>query len=376
MTDEPADTLPGLLLRQAAEQKDGTAYYDRHRGLWRNHRWGVVADRVSRLSAGLSRRGIGAGDIVAVIGDRPALICAAIAAQSVGAVPLILSSDLPEPALTDALAGHNVCAAFVDGQHGVRLLASLRGRLPSLALVVAEQNGGPRQSDENWLTSYEDLITSAGDVSPAPIASPKDIAFLVVSADETCTLSTVSISHAVALEHARRVAQFADTRRTDCVFAALPLSWLDGLTHHQVLSLLVGFPLIYPGQSTVLRDLRDAAPTLLFGPPPFYERLREEIAGRIVGTRVRRRLTAAHESAAPSLLGRLLWRDRLNVRAGLSRVRFAGVFNEAPQPETVRFFARLGIAIHDLDRSADPIDAEAPRAASSAREFVVAHEAA
>jgi long-chain acyl-CoA synthetase len=376
MTDKAADTLPSLLSWQAAEQGDGPACHDPYRGIWRSHRWNVVADRVFRLAAALSGRGVGAGDTVAVIGNRPALFWAAIAAQSIGAVPLLLPSALPATALTDALTGRGVRAVFVDGHHEVRLLASLRDRLPSLALVVAEQTGGPWRWDEQWLASYQDLIASAGGASPETVASPHDIAFIVISADDAGAPRTDSISHAAAIERARRAAQFADTRRSDRVFAALPLSWLDGLIHHQVLSLLAGFPLIYPGQSTVLRDLRDAAPTLLFGPPQFYERLREEIAGRIVGTRVRRRLTAAQEGAAPSLLGRLLWRDRLSARAGLSRVRFAASFNQAPQPETVRFFARLGIAIHDLDRSAATIDPESSQSALGAREFVVAHEAA
>jgi long-chain acyl-CoA synthetase len=335
-----------------------------------------VTDRVSRLAEILSRRGVGAGDTVAVIGNRPALVWAAIAAQSVGAVPLILASDLPEPALTDALTGRDVRAAFVDGQHCVRLLASLRDRLPSLALVVAEQNGGPRQRDENWLSSYQDLIALAGATPPVPIPLPQDIAFIVISADESGALRIVSISHMAAIERARRVAQFANAQRTDRVFAALPLSWPEGLIHHQVLSLLAGFPLIYPGHATVLRDLRDAAPTLLFGPPLFYERLREEIAGRVVGTRVRRRLTAAHEGVAPTMVGRLLWLDPLKVRAGLSRVRIAANFGHAPQPDTMRFFARLGIAIHDLDHADDSMGAESSQSAFGAREFVVAHEAA
>jgi long-chain acyl-CoA synthetase len=241
---------------------------------------------------------------------------------------------------------------------------------------VAEQNGGPRQRDENWLSSSQDVIASAGAAPLAPIGLPQDIAFIAVSTDEAGAPRTVSMSHATAIERARRVAQFADAQRTDRVFAALPLSWPEGLIHHQVLSLLAGFPLIYPGNATVLRDLRDAAPTLLFGPALFYERLREEIAGRVVGTGASRRLTAAHEGVAPSMLSRLLWLDPLKVRAGLSRVRIAASFGRTSQPETVHFFARLGIPIHDLDRSDGPIEAESSQSTLGAREFVVAHEAA
>jgi long-chain acyl-CoA synthetase len=377
MTIRAADTLPLLLLSQVAEHGVGTAYHDRFKGLWRGHSWRAAADRTTRLATALSRHGIRNGDAIAIIGNRPEWLWAAIAAQWIGAIVLVAAPELPGAVLADAFSKHQVRAAFVDGDHETRLVASLRDSLADLALVISVQADGPRRPCEPWLSSYRELIGAIGSATPPPVvAAPQDIAFITISHDKAAVSQTVSVSHATAIERARRVALLAKPTRADRVFAALPLSWPHGLIHHQVLSLLSGFPLIYPGGSTVLRDLRDAAPTLLFGPPLFYQRLRDEIAERIIDARVRSRLAIGSEAAPPSLFGRLLWRNPLNDRAGLNRVRMAVSFDGEPPPDVARFFGALGIAIRDFGDVDDPV-AETPRqSASAAPELAVAHQAA
>jgi long-chain acyl-CoA synthetase len=377
MTLLVADTLPSLLLSQAAKQGDSRAYYEPFKGHWRGHSWSTTADRTARLAAGLSRHGIRNGDAIAILGNRPQWVWAAVAAQWIGAVTLVAAPEVPGAVLADAFATHNVRAVFVDGDHEIRLVASLRDSLPDLALVVLDQADGLPRVREPWLSSYREMMAAFGSATPPPAAAaPQDILFITIWRDRAGVSQTLSVSHATAIERARRVGLLAKATRADRVFAALPLSWPHSLIHHQVLSLLVGFPLIYPGRSTVLRDLRDAAPTLLLGPPVFYERLRSEIAGRIVDARVRERLVSASEAAPPNLFGRLIWRDPLNERAGLNRVRVAASFDGEPSPDVARFFGALGIAIRDFGRVDDPV-AETPRqSAGAAAELAVAHQAA
>lgn len=376
MTIPVADTLPSLLLSQMAGYGDGMAYHDRGKGLWRGHSWRAATDRTARLAIALSRHGIRSGGAIAIIGSRPEWVWAAIAAQWIGAVVLVPAPEVSRPVLADALAKHNVRAVFVDDDHEIRLVASLRDSLPDLALIISNQANGPQRPREAWLSSYRETMAAIGSAPPLPlVATPQDIAFVTITRDKTGVSRTASFSHATAIERARQVGLLVKATRADRVFAALPLSWSNGLIHHQILSLLVGFPLFYPGPSTVLRDLRDAAPTLLFGPPLFFERLRDEITGRIVDARVRSRLTTGGDAAPPNLFGRLLWRDPLNARAGLNRVRVAASFDGKPSPEVARFFGALGIAVVELD--ANDAFAEAPRSSvSSTAELAVAHQAA
>jgi long-chain acyl-CoA synthetase len=372
-----ADTLPSLLLSQAAEQGDGTAYHDPFKGLWRGHSWRATTDRTARLATALFRQGVRSGDAIAVLGNRPQWIWAAIAAQWIGAVALIPAPEVSGPVLVEAFRKLRVRTAFVDGDYEIRLVASLRDSLPDLELVVSDDAKGPGRAREPWLSSYQEMMAVTGPATPPPVvAAPEDIAFITIGRNKAGVSRTLSLSHAAAIERARRVGLLAKARRTDRIFAALPFHWPQGLVHHQVLSLLVGLPLIYPGRSSVLRDLRDATPTLLLGPPPFYQRLRDEIAGRIVDPRVQERLVRASEAAPPNLFGRLLWRDPLNYRAGLNRVRVAASFDGEVAPDVARFFAALGIGVRDFGRVDDPLTEAAQQSAGPGAELAVAPQAA
>jgi long-chain acyl-CoA synthetase len=376
----PAETLPQLLLARAAEHGNNPAYYDKHKGLWRSHSWRQVADRTAMLAAALARRGIGEGDVVALIGNRPALVWAMVAAQSLGALPLLLAPELPPETMEDALASRQVRAAFVDGLHEVATIGALRLRLPRLNLVIHDDEGGLRQRRETWLVSYA-AFTTEDPVPPlSPAVGPQDIAFIAMGVGEEAT-RTVQFRHAAAIADARVAASVGGAHIQDRMFGALPLSWSDGLILHQIQSLLVGFPLVYLSDGTmVLHDLRDASPTLLFGPPRFYRRLQEEIGSRTAtgGSWRRRLFEPSPKAASAGLLGRWFWTDPVKDHFGLSRVRSALSVGGAPAPNVARFFASLGITIRDLDRAREPVAVQTPSSDRNVDDsrLSMAHEAA
>ena len=93
MSADPA-TLPGFLLRNAAELAERTAIREKDRGIWQARTWREYRDEVRLLALGLAALGFGRGDKLSVIGDnRPRLYWAQVAAQALGGIAVPVYQD-------------------------------------------------------------------------------------------------------------------------------------------------------------------------------------------------------------------------------------------------------------------------------------------
>ena len=80
------DTLPKLLCRNAREHRDEVALREKEFGVWRSITWGEYEARTRAFALGLRSLGVGAGDVVGLIGDnRPDWVMGEIAAHAIGA---------------------------------------------------------------------------------------------------------------------------------------------------------------------------------------------------------------------------------------------------------------------------------------------------
>ena len=76
-------SVPALLRRNAANFADSPAYREKEFGIWIAYDWAAVEDHVSAMAAGFANLGLGAGDVVALIGDnRPEWVWGEVAAHA------------------------------------------------------------------------------------------------------------------------------------------------------------------------------------------------------------------------------------------------------------------------------------------------------
>src|SRR5690606_12101262 len=88
------DTMPKLLLRNAAQFASRPAYREKDLGIWQTWTWSQVCDEVRAFAIGLYVLGLKRGETVAIIGDnRPQLYWTFAAAQSIGAIPVPVYQD-------------------------------------------------------------------------------------------------------------------------------------------------------------------------------------------------------------------------------------------------------------------------------------------
>jgi long-chain acyl-CoA synthetase len=362
-----AATLPALLAARAAERGNAIALLHKRHGLWRRWTWRETAAETASLAAAIAEHGVRRGEVVAIAGaSRPRLLIAMLACQWIGAVPVLVPQAGAGVTLERVLAEHAVRLAFVAGEHEVHAINAARGRLAAPLTVVCDDLRGLRSLWTPRLRSWDSFAATASAAPPAPLALPSDTAALVYADDDT---------EAVALGHAALTEAAAETARTfalgplDRAMVALPLGWREVLKLGPAQALHTGFALAFPEHdTTALRDLREVGPTLLFGPPALFRRLRQEAFLATGGGWAWRGLSSGGVRrallAAPT-------RDRL----GVSRVRAAICFGGVAPPRVATFFAALGIRVRPLDAGTELSATAEQRAEATLRGSVFIRDA-
>ncbi|MDO9632910.1 MAG: AMP-binding protein, partial [Humidesulfovibrio sp.] len=87
-------TLPALLLAQASKHPRRTALREKQWGVWQPYSWRDYLGLTAEFACGLRELGLGAGDMIILIGDnRPEWLFAEIAIQALGGMALGLYQD-------------------------------------------------------------------------------------------------------------------------------------------------------------------------------------------------------------------------------------------------------------------------------------------
>jgi fatty-acyl-CoA synthase len=132
--------------------------------------WGEVDLRVRRLAAGLTARGIGAGDVVAILApNTPAYVEANFAVPMAGAVLLTLNTRLDPDTLRYCLEHSEAKMVLVDAELAGRLGEALDGLDPR-PLVARIDDPLAVPSDGPADLSHEDLVHDA----PMAYSPPAD----------------------------------------------------------------------------------------------------------------------------------------------------------------------------------------------------------
>ena len=112
------NTIPKLLLHNAAQLGDSPANREKALGIWQTWTWSQVRKETEQLAGGLAQLGFQRGDKLAIIGDnRPYLYWAMVAAQSLGGVPVPLYQDSVAEEMVYVLSNADIRFAVVENQY-------------------------------------------------------------------------------------------------------------------------------------------------------------------------------------------------------------------------------------------------------------------
>jgi long-chain acyl-CoA synthetase len=372
---EPA-TLVAALHRNAVTYGSRIAFRERRYGIWQEQSWTEVLDEALAIAAGLESQGLGAGDVMTLIGDnRPRLYYAMFAAMMLRAIPSPAYPDVPLEELIAATKHGAPKVAIAEDQEQVDKLVELHEATGRPKVIAYDDDRGLRGYEGNGLVSLDTLIAAGRKrLTEEPeltarlltAAQPGDYAVLLHSSGTTGVPKGIPLTHQNAMRGVLNAAASGYFRRHDEFFAYLPMAWVGDfafiVSAAVIMTCITNIP---ERQETVLHDLRQASPTFYLAAPRAWDQMLTRIqVGMQDSTPLKRKLFDIFMPRAvalekkrlagqtPTLMETVVdWIGDRVIRAplrdwiGLARCDRAYTGGEALGEDTFVFFRALGIKL-------------------------------
>lgn len=364
------DTFPSLFLQQTRTRSSDPAIRFKHHGLWKTWTWADADSIVKELACGLAAKGLKPNEKVAIIGNNiPNLYFAMIAAQCLGSVPVPIHPDSNTKELVAYLNNCEAKFAMVQDQQQVDGLYDVIDQCGNLQEIIYSDGRGMISYDHTHLSSFEETQaagkkfaqehTSFFDDVVSKVSQDSD-AFILYTAGTSGKSRGAVHTNGSMVSTATAFANQEKIKQEEQVLAFLPLSYAASAMFTYSLWLLKGFTINCPeSNDTVMTDLRDVGPTLLYAPPHFYKMLYSEITARAQRSNVksfdkwfkyarqtREALMSGDSNAGgglQGLMGRLLMFSPLKNVYGLSNIRNAYTGGDVMSGEIFNFFRGIGV---------------------------------
>jgi long-chain acyl-CoA synthetase len=371
-------TVIDALERTAEQHGDRPAYSDQADGrdAWRTLTWSQLREAARDVAAALVDHGVETGATVAIMAtNRIEHVVADHGALRAGAVPMSIYNTL-SPEQVSYIAGHaEPQAVLLETADHVERWRDALAVVPSVKVVVGI---GDAALDDPRFVRWDDLVAAgrasgSWDEVEARSAGvrPEDPATILYTSGTTGEPKGVVLSHGNVVYETEAVLRRAGAEPGNVTLSYLPYAHIA----ERVLSMylppyfgdwhvhLVGDPAV------LVPALVDVRPLQFFGVPRVWEKIRSGVAAMLAAEPDAERRAAiegamavgtayvesqqAGQTTAPDLQARYdavsaAVLTPIRARLGLDRVTWAGSAS-APMPvEVARFFAGLGIAIHDI----------------------------
>ena len=305
-------TLCDLLADNAAgEGGDTPAMSWKRDGQWRTRSWREHRERVAEAAVGLARLGVGRGDFVAIMAtNRPEHVVADQAAVHAGATPSTFYYTLA-PEQIGYCAGHcEAKVAVLENRDMLKRWQEVRAELPALRhLVVLE--GGEDDSGKDGVLTWDQLVADGREALAAdPNAfeelrarmRPEDAATLLYTSGTTGPPKGVLLTHRNVLYECSALNRMHGLPKGGSSVSYLPLAHIA----ERVLSIygpltLRGHVWFCPDPAQAVEYVREARPTLFFGVPRVWEKVRAGINAKIAAEENERRRKLAQGAIATAL---------------------------------------------------------------------------
>jgi long-chain acyl-CoA synthetase len=376
------DTLPKLLIHNAASIGARPAMRQKDLGVWQAWTWQQVLEEVRAFSVGLAELGLKRGDKFTIIGsNRPRLYWAICAGQALGAVPVPVYADAVADEMAYVLAHAEVMLAVVEDQEQVDKVIAISDRLSQLGRVIYDEPRGLKDYDHGRLIAFTDVQDIgrkklASDPEclrrwEAGIAAGKgsDLSIILYTSGTTGRSKGVMLTYENTIISARNANAFDRLGHEEEVIAYLPLAWVGDYFFSYVQAYAAGYCVNCPETpDTVVQDRREIGTTYAFAPPRVYENVLTLTTVRMADAGPLKRrmfdffLGVAGRWGEKILdgekvplgarmlygLGNLLVYGPLMNQFGLSRIRVAYTAGEAIGPEMFRFWRGMGLNLKQL----------------------------
>ncbi|HET8789014.1 MAG TPA: AMP-binding protein [Actinomycetes bacterium] len=300
-------TLCDLLADHAAGHGDAPAMSWKRDGAWQTLSWRDYRERVAEVAMGLAGLGVGKGDFVAIMAtNRPEHVLADQAAIHAGATPSSFYFTLA-PEQIQYVAGHcEAKVAVLEDRDMLKRWQELRDNLPALRYVVLLD--GAADDDGPGVLGWDELVRRGREALAADRSGFEELRGRVGPEDNATLLYTSGTTgppKGVLLTHRNLLFECTALRRlTELDFEGSSVSYLP-LAHiaERVLSIYVPLTLrthvwFCPEPTQAVEYVREARPTLFFGVPRVWEKVRAGIDAKLAAEENERKRKIAQAALA------------------------------------------------------------------------------
>lgn len=371
------DTPARVFRARCKEWAHRGALSRKRRGLWETVTWADYYAHVRAIGLALSALGVQRGEVVCVLAEnRPEWLYVDLGAQCMGMVGNGIYPTSSTEQVFHVLDDARARVVFVENQEQLEKALAVRARCPALLRIVVMDREGLRDLQDDSVLFFDDFLAAghalAASQAPAfeeaiDATRPADTAFLVYTSGTTGAPKGAMMSNRNVVFQMGQAPQYLAAQPGDRSLSFLPLCHIAERMASVFNPLAVGLTVHFPESAgTVFNDLREVAPTVLFAPPRFWEKMysqidlfmRDAIAParwayqRAMADSARR--VAAQLSGQPlprlGLGGKALQRivfHNLRVFLGLQNVKSA-LTGAAPVPaDLIRWYLGLGVELRE-----------------------------
>jgi long-chain acyl-CoA synthetase len=360
-----ADTLPKLLRRNAREHGGEIAMREKALGIWRSLTWADVEARTRSIALGLKALGIGAGDVVGLIGDnRPEWVMGEIAAHAAGARSLGIYRDALDDEVAYLLEFAGAAAVLAEDEEQVDKLLNISDRVPSLRHIVYADPRGMRKHADPRLLPLAELVAAGerADVAEwdrlVEATRGEDVAILCTTSGTTARPKLAMLTAGALIRHCESYLKADPKGPADEYVSVLPLPWIMEQIYVLGWGLIARMKVNFVEEpETMMADFREIAPSFVLFAPRVWEAIAAEVRARVMDASVLKRrsfdlgmalgLKALEQGRRSAVADRLLF-GALRDRLGFGRLRSAATGGAALGPDTFRFFQAMGVPLRQL----------------------------
>lgn len=373
-------TPPQLLIHNAQRYgRNKIAIREKDLGIWQSYSWQDYLENTRLFALGLASLGFRRGDKLSVIGDnRPQLYFAQMAALCLGGIPVPLYQDAIERELEYILVHSEAKFIVAEDQEQVDKMLALREKILSMAMIIFDDPRGMRNYKQPYLKSFTEVQELGREFArthpnyfeeEVSKGKPEDVALIAYTSGTTGNPKGVVLTHANLLTNVRLIKKAEDYRDTDQTMAYLPMAWIGDSIYSLAMLFDIAFTTNCPeSASTVLRDMREIGPTIIFCPPRIWENILTNILVKMEDAawikqkmfhyfiEVARKVSALELKKEPIpfklrllyALGEFLVYAPLRDYLGMNKLRFAYTAGAALGPEVFQFYRSIGINLKQV----------------------------
>ncbi|MCS0671905.1 AMP-binding protein [Cytobacillus firmus] len=275
-------TFPQLLIERAYINGSQVALREKEFGIWNEITYEAFLEKVKNFSLGLASLGLKREDKLAIIGDnRPEWVISELAVQSLGGISVGIYQESLSAELSYIIDNCDATIIVAEDQEQVDKLMEIKDSIPKVRTIIYYDSRGMRSYRKDFLFEFEEVLhmgqsyhSEQPDLFSQEVekGTADDVAILSYTSGTTGNPKGTMLTYRNLLDMAKNLSDIDPLTDKDEYVSFLPLAWIGEQMMTLAMGLYNGMTINFPEEpATVLEDLREIGPQVMFSPPRIYE---------------------------------------------------------------------------------------------------------